>query len=172
MYEFELRAKILDKDLFLSNLSMIGCALDEAVLQEDLIYIHEGVSPILRIRRENSHNILTVKTLQENRNTAKEYEVVFDDYENMKEILKQFGFNEPIKLTKTRRTTSFKGFSITFDSIEELGYFVEVETLKKDEINAHFIYEEIKKILFVLGILEDSITEKKYYEMLMDKILQ
>jgi len=172
MYEFELRAKILDKDLFLSNLSMIGCALDEAVLQEDLIYIHESVSPILRIRKENSHNILTVKTLQENRNTAKEYEVVFDDYENMKEILKQFGFNEPIKLTKTRRTTSFKGFSITFDSIEELGYFVEVETLKKDEINASFIYDEIKKILFILGILEDSITEKKYYEMLMDKRLQ
>lgn len=172
MYEFELRAKILDKDLFLSNLSMIGCALDEAVLQEDLIYIHESISPILRIRKENSHNILTVKTLQENRNTAKEYEVVFDDYENMKEILKQFGFNEPIKLTKTRRTTSFKGFSITFDSIEELGYFVEVETLKKDEINAGLIYDEIKKILFILGILEDSITEKKYYEMLMDKRLQ
>lgn len=172
MYEFELRAKILDKDLFLSNLLMIGCTLDEAVLQEDLIYIHKSVSPVLRIRKENSHNILTVKTLQENRNTAKEYEVVFDDYENMKEILKQFGFNEPIKLTKTRRTTSFKGFSITFDSIEELGYFVEVETLKKDEINAGFIYDEIKKILFVLGILEDSITEKKYYEMLMDKRLQ
>ena len=33
MYEFELRAKILDKDLFLSNLLMIGCTLDEAVLQ-------------------------------------------------------------------------------------------------------------------------------------------
>ena len=76
MYEFELRAKILDKDLFLSNLLMIGCTLDEAVLQEDLIYIHKSVSPVLRIRKENSHNVLTVKTLQENRNTAKEYECI------------------------------------------------------------------------------------------------
>lgn len=169
MYEFELRARVLNKDLFFKNLSIIGCTLGEVIFQEDLIYVHKSVSPILRIRRENNRNILTVKTFQKDKNTAKEYEVEFDNYENMKDILRQFEFNKPIRLVKERRATNFGDFLITFDYIEELGYFVEVEVLKNDEIDDPFLYDEIKKILLVLGIQEDNITEKKYYELLMDK---
>ncbi len=168
MFELELRAKILDKEFFLKKLNEFGCVLSDEVCQEDLIYTHDKVSPIVRIRCENNCNILTVKTFQENRNTAKEYEVVFDNYENMKEILDQFNFNKPIKLTKIRRTTILGDFSLMFDFISELGYFVEIESLKNEKTNEQSIYQAMKSFLLVLGIPESSITGKKYFEMLMD----
>mgnify|MGYP001852562072 CR=1 FL=1 len=169
MYEFELRARIVNVDLFLEKLSLLGCQLGDAVTQKDLIYTHNHALPILRIRQENSFNVLTVKTLQKNRNTAIEYEVIFDNYNNMKEIIKQFHFNEPIKLNKVRRKTVYNEFSITFDLVEKLGYFAEIETLKNDNIDETIVYNAIKKLLFALGVEEDHITDKKYYELLIEK---
>ena len=54
----------------------------------------------------------------------------------MAKILQLLGYKEVIKVSKRRVKTHFKEYSICLDEVENLGSFIELESLASDEDDA------------------------------------
>lgn len=126
----------------------------------------------IRIKRFNGHfeALLTYKgpKIDEISKTRREIEVSIDNVDAYIELLYALGFREVLTIKKTREKYYVeKGVTITLDEIEDLGKFVEIEKLEKDERK---IKEEVKRLKMILESLGIKQFERKsYLELLIEK---
>lgn len=102
----------------------------------------------LRIRIQNNQYILSYKSIifgeKETDIHLIEHETVVENLEETKNILKSLNINEIITLNKKRISFFYLNtFEISFDEVEDLGYFIEIEiidsTLEVEEANKRLI---------------------------------
>jgi adenylate cyclase class 2 len=138
MYEVELKLRA-DHDELEGRLAEIGAEPAGTVTQTDTYYDHPvrefaETDEALRIRRETdeagSRERVTYKgpLVDDDSKTREELETAVGDGDTMAAILEAVGFDPAATVRKTRDRFTHGEYTVTLDSVEGLGEFVEVET--------------------------------------------
>jgi predicted adenylyl cyclase CyaB len=122
----------------------------------------------LRVRKENNNNVLNYKKKNES-GDIEEYEVLIDNYEKLKSIFNYLGLEDTVVVSKHRISYLYRDkYEISFDEVDNLGLYVEIEVKK-------YNYENEKEIELLIDLVKEldinmSDIETKRYPELMQKI--
>lgn len=122
----------------------------------------------LRVRKENNNNVLNYKKKNES-GDIEEYEVLIDNYEKLKSIFNYLGLEDTLVVSKHRISYLYRDkYEISFDEVDNLGLYVEIEVKK-------YNYENEKEIELLIDLIKEldinlSDIETKRYPELMQKI--
>lgn len=160
MKEIEIKAKLKNKEVIIERLQKLGCIFEEQITQNDTVYVknlgsvevYNANDVFLRIRVKNKSKIIfTLKKRLKNDLDALEHETVIDSKEEMEKALFLMGYQEAIKINKTRIITHFNGCEICIDEVEGLGSFIEMEKLV-EEADSEKIQDELFNFFISIGI--------------------
>ncbi|MGD0818152.1 MAG: class IV adenylate cyclase [Methanomassiliicoccales archaeon] len=117
----------------------------------------------LRLRKD-SHGRITYKgpKLDRSTKTREEIELDIDDLDKMALILVRLGFRRVAKVSKRRKEYVLNGVTVSLDSVEGLGDFVELEVLGED---AEEGTSRIERLRDELGLVGNE--RRSYLEMLL-----
>lgn len=175
MREIEVKAKLVDGTGVVNKLKSLGCVFGDVKKQKDVVYVEKmgdletflSNKHFLRIRECNNKFLFTFKMNAGNSLSKIEHETEVGSKEEIENIIKLLGFIPAVLTNKTRITTLYKQFEICIDSVQDLGDFIEVESIT-DEGDAGSIQEEMFSFLESLGVKrEDRVFEG--YDILMLK---
>lgn len=122
----------------------------------------------LRVRKENNNNVLNYKKKNES-GDIEEYEVLIDNYEKLKSIFNYLGLEDTLVVSKHRISYLYRDkYEISFDEVDNLGLYVEIEVKK-------YNYENEKEIELLIDLIKEldinmSDIETKRYPELMQKV--
>ena len=173
MYEIERKYHIKNKAALLQRISqVIGVKKLREIDQTDAIFLPQDKKtfeelskgdPVVRLRRENDTTQITLKKSMENSSNI-ELETNIEDYDTTEQILLNLSLNQ-VTLVKKRRTEySYKDYTLTIDSVEGLGDFLEIEYVSN--YNDPSIEKKIKAIANELGLEENEYEPLKYDALL------
>jgi adenylate cyclase class 2 len=176
--EIEVKAKLKDKTAVMGKLAALGCKFSDAKTQDDMVWVEKTGSledflsnkVFLRIRIQNGEKVIMTakksKARQGDESLVKrEHEIVVSSADEARNILSMLGLQEAVRVVKKRQTTTYEGYEICIDEIENLGSFIEIEKIA-EESEAADIQKQMFEFLGALGILpEDQV--KKGYDILM-----
>lgn len=143
-YEVELKFPLREEAAVIDRLKSLGGTVLPAVVQVDRYFSHPLrdfalTDEALRLRSVGEANTLTYKgpLLDDATKTRQELEADVapgsDGVQALWAILRALGFEDVRTVTKRRRTCRLvwegREFSVSLDQVEELGAFVEIETL-------------------------------------------
>lgn len=177
MYEVEVKVRA-DHDDVRDRLGELGAESLGAVTQVDTYYDaphREFVETdeALRVRRETPEGSeefseLTYKgpLVEEESKTRREIETVVEDAEATDAILDALGFDPAATVRKDRERFAVGDFTVTLDSVEGLGDFVEVET-EAGEGEVEAARERAYEILRDLGLDPDEQIRTSYLGLLL-----
>ncbi len=175
--EIEVKARITDREAVREKLAALGCAFSNPITQDDTVYtvkvgtLEEFLSNdiFLRIRIQNDGRvILTAKKPVKKgaENLVKiEHEIIVSVAEEGQAILEMMGYQQAVRVKKTRQTAHFNDYEICLDDIEGLGSFIELEQMW-ESAEADGIQEKMFAFLMSLGISPEQ-QVKKGYDILM-----
>ena len=177
MREIEIKLKASDLTAVTEKLKALGCIISEPKTQEDRNFVHrddvrwfESVTrgfayPRLRIS-PGKPLIFTVKKPVKNEMDCIEHEICIDNARELEKMMEVLEYRKGVTVKKTRRTTEYKGYTITLDEVEKLGNFVEVERLVEDG-DALAIQEEMFTFAKNVLDLDRGDHVMKGYDILM-----
>ena len=122
----------------------------------------------LRISMVNGRAVLTYKgeKLDAVSKTREEFETDVDGA-IMRNILLSLGFVESGVVKKTRALFEMEELTICLDSVDELGEFIEVETMAQSELDVDERRTHIFRFMERLGIEQEDSIRVSYLEMLI-----
>jgi len=177
MYEVELKCRA-DHEALREHLDSVGADYVDSRTQNDTYYSapHRDFAETdeaLRIRYEQPADgepitKLTYKgpLVEQESKTRKEHETVVDDDEAITGILSGLGFEPAARVEKNREFYALDGYTITLDSVTELGEFVEIEQeTTEDEIEA--VREGAVDLLSKLGVDPGDQIRTSYLGLLL-----
>lgn len=150
MDEIELKFLEIDKKEYISKLEKLG-AKKKFSSKVEAIYFDtkkkelKKQNKILRLRKINNKNELTIKTKIKNDQIKhmEEYETNVNDFKLMQKILENLGYEAYAKIIKERISYKYKNCNIEIDTITNCPTYLEIETT---DIN------KLKKIINELGL--------------------
>ena len=171
MLEKEIKAKITGKpEIIVKKLHELGFKLSGIKHQVDVYYSHPCFNfkerdEALRLRYENGEAFLTYKgpRLSGQIKIREEIEMKTSEPDKIHEILKHLGFRILAEVRKERKEFTSQGdkkLKVLLDYIEDLGYFLEIES--ENERQIYEIYSKLEKY----GL---RIVQKTYLEMILEK---
>jgi len=148
-------------------------------LQEDIYFSHpcrdmRQTDEALRIRVERRKKeevaSLTYKgpRVDEKSKTREEIEVGITDPRGLKMILERLGFRVIAHIRKRRTIYSTEGFKLSFDEVDGLGCFVEVEEKVKSLKGYQERRDKLLNFMKDLGI--SRLERRSYLELMLDKL--
>ena len=172
-YEIEYKYRITNKDDFTSRLNELNISLLEFVYQEDIIFMHKNKcfnnlnegEPIVRIRTDSNGISTNVKKYVQNCQVRQEVECKIVDKDLFIEYLKLLGFSKLVVVKKHRAYTKLDGLTITYDIVEQLGDFVEIEIVT-DNHDISLSKTIISNMGKKLGLDNKDIVNLPYDEMI------
>lgn len=170
--EIEIRAKINNINDVEQNIIKLGARLLKETTQVDEyfgeinLYQKVGYSFLMRVRNEGDKKFMTYKGAESKKDGVwEEYEFEIDDAKKTVEMFKAMGLEKVITVKKYRKEYVLDGLTICLDVIDDLGNFIEIESLDDRNINKN----SLKSLMRKLGIKEDQIIHKGYVTMLLIK---
>jgi adenylate cyclase class 2 len=100
--------------------------------------------------------------------TRLEYSVGVDDTDSLSSILKSLGFEPIAKVTKKRTFFDLREITISIDDVEEVGLFLELESIAHQKDEMEIAKRAIFKVLGELGIEPEQSVRDSYLEMYMN----
>lgn len=94
-----------------------------------------------------------------------EYETEVKDYKTMEQIVSMLGLEPLIIVHNKRKVYQYLDYEIVFEDVKDLGYFLEVEKLCKNETNIMKVKEEIRdfiRSLYLKNTRELNIGKNQY----------
>lgn len=150
-----------------SRLAELGFFREWSGYEEDIYYQHPcrdvaETDEAIRVRVSERGRRLTYKgpRMGGRLKTRVEYEAGVDGH--IEHILESLGFRPSIRVRKHRIIYRGHGASVTLDTVEGLGCFVEVEVLDGGE-------EEVIGIIKMLGLNSGELVTESYAMLLMKK---
>lgn len=128
----------------------------------------------LSIRTRGGKHILNYKHFypegKEKHDYCDEYETELSDPESMRKILSELGIVHLVTVKKTRHKFIYENsFEIALDSVEGLGFFVEIESIMKN-VDISAVREKILSLAKKLGLKAENIDYRGYpYELMKKK---
>lgn len=175
--ETEIRVKLTEKEYkdLIIQLEYNSVFIKE-IKQEDMYYepsyrkftLQDPINEWLRIGKRGNKVILNYKNWHENK-YCDEYEVELDDAKNMDKILQILGLNQIAVVNKKRKVFLYKEkYEFSLDSVENLGYFVEIEIKKYDQ-DALEEYENLLRLAKEFHLNLDNIDKRGYPYYFIEK---
>ena len=185
-FEVEVKVAIEDINEMRQRLIDSGAKVLNSEVQIDMYYDHPcrtfvKTDEAVRIRTRSpldeqglatsfAPNELTYKgpKLDETTKTRVEYSVGIDDTDQLNSILESLSFKPIAKVTKKRTFFEHRNITISIDDVEDVGIFLELESIahEKDEMDS--AKRVIFEILEELGIDAEQTIRDSYLEMYMD----
>ncbi|WP_251330147.1 class IV adenylate cyclase [Haloplanus pelagicus] len=177
MYEVELKVRA-SHEAVRERLKTLGAERVGAVRQVDTYYDapHRDFAETdeaLRIRREaadgTSETVVTYKgpLVESASKTRREVETGVADADHMDSILDALGFSPAAVVEKERERYALDGFTVTLDSVDDLGEFVEIER-EASEDDREATREAAVARLRDLGLDPDDQLRTSYLGLLVD----
>lgn len=131
------------------------------------------INECLRLRTKNDNNYITYKVDHFDENDkwlySDEYETKINDIFTIRNILEKLGLKKLLSIHNSKRIYHYKSYEIAFETVEELGYFLEVEYCTNAEVDIKKIKSEIQSFINSLGInVSEELTMGKP-EMIIKK---
>lgn len=158
------------------RIEKLGARLEERVYEEDVYYQHPckdfaETDEALRLRSTRNYTELTYKgpkTIIGGSKSRPEYSIPITDPGQARQILESLGFKPVAIVRKERVYYSYKGIaSISFDKVEGLGCFVEVEY--KGGGGLEEAVGVVNSIVAMLGLDKHKRVYKSYLELILEK---
>jgi len=176
MYEVELKVRA-DHDAVRDRLESADATLVGAVEQADTYYDAPDrdfaeTDEALRIRTERTgggvETRLTYKgpLVEQASKTREEAETGVDDPDALADILAGLGYEPAADVSKERIRYRLDGYTVTLDSVDGLGDFVEVERDVEDDIDA--AREGARDVMDRLGLDADEQIRTSYLGLLLE----
>jgi adenylate cyclase class 2 len=170
--EIEIRAKVNNLETIKQKVINLGGELIKKTKQIDEyfgemnLYEKIGYSFLMRVREENDKKYITYKGAKKREDGVwEEYEFKIDDKEKAISMFFDMGLEKVIKVMKYREEYKLNNLSICLDKIENLGNFVEIESLNDNDEGK----ERLNKMMEELAIDQNQIIHKGYVTMLLLK---
>ncbi|RJQ34850.1 class IV adenylate cyclase [Candidatus Parcubacteria bacterium] len=177
MKEIEVKVKINNRKEILDKLKELGCTFSEPKLQNDIIFVPAGFTlgqdlkkgiNFLRIRKSNNKIIFTLKQPQSNELDCIEKEIEINDAEIMADIIKLLGYQEAVRVNKTRIEIKYQDYTICIDQVDGLGDFIETERLIDETLDQDADKVQEASLVFLESIGVDiTHRQDKGYDTLM-----
>jgi adenylate cyclase class 2 len=176
MYEVELKVRA-DHGPVRTRLADVGTESRGTVQQVDTYYDaphreFAETDEALRIRRTTGDGETTIELtykgplLEAESKSREEHEVVVSDNDEAAAILDGLGFEPAATVEKERESFTHEGYTVTLDSVDGLGEFVEVETeVPNDDIED--AREGAIEVLAELGLDADDQIRTSYLGLLL-----
>lgn len=184
MYEVEVKVRA-DHDAVRDSLDSLGGTHVESVEQEDIYYDAPDrdfaqTDEALRIREEHSagdrrddedagttDTLLTYKgpLLDSDSKTRKEAETAVVEPEELRTILDGLGYEPAATVRKERERYTVDGVTVTLDTVEGLGEFVEGELETEADIDS--ARDRVLTVLTDLGLETDDQIRTSYLGLLL-----
>jgi len=176
MIEVEVKAKVLHPNEIIKRLKTQATFLKETI-QEDIYFNAPDrdfriTDEALRIRISSEGSELTYKgpkigNLMDK--TREEISVHINDLRKTRIILEKLGFHEVEKVSKKRILFQFNDLSISVDFVENLGEFIEIESLVNTQNEIEIKRKEILEFLNGLDVPLEDCERRSYLELLLNK---
>ncbi|WP_054842165.1 class IV adenylate cyclase [Vulcanisaeta distributa] len=177
MFEVEVKYRVSNHDVIKDKLKSLNARFLEHTEETD-IYFNSPIRDFaktdeaLRVRIYGDGTIvLTYKgpRIGDVGKTREELSVTVNDLDSLLEILKRLGFKEVAKVVKRRDIYNYENFTIYIDTVEDLGSFVEVETMVNDKELINRATEEVLQLGDKLGLRRDWIERRTYLELVLER---
>jgi len=106
--------------------------------------------------------------VDEETKTREEFETGVEDDETIDAILTSLGFEPTATVRKDRERFSLDGYTVTLDSVDGVGEYVEVETEVADESGLEAAREGAYDVLEQLGLDPDDQLRTSYLGLLLE----
>ena len=173
MIEVEVKVKA-DHEKVLSILKKIGAIKVKVEEQSDTYFAapHRDFAKtdeVLRIRALEGQNILTYKGPKLDRvsKTREELETPVEGI-SAKKVLIALGFSEAGIVSKRREVFEVGEIIVCLDAVENLGQFLEVEIITKNEKHIETSRQKLFEFLKQFGFEEKDSIRKSYLEMIQE----
>lgn len=159
----------------MKKLTELGCVFSASHTQNDIIFQKKDRvddSPVARIRIMDDGNVLfTVKKRGVNELASQEHEVTISSSGKLEKMLLLLDQEEVVRINKTRVSAKYRDYGICVDDVENLGSFIELETMMSDmeTKESEQVQEEMFDFLVSLGILPDDRVTAGYNTLLVAK---
>jgi adenylate cyclase, class 2 len=174
LFEVEVKAQIEEIASIESQLLQLGASFQQIIHQSDIYFQHPirnfaQTDEALRIRIADNGNYLTYKgpKIDSVSKTREELELEVQDPLKFIDLLKKIGLNPIMKVIKSRRSYLLNDISISIDTIEELGTFIELELDVPDKGQLPTARERLFTILKQLKISPNKFERRSYLELLI-----
>ena len=132
------------------------------------------IDECFRVRTKNDINTITYKVDNFDQKGkwlySDEYETKFEDMCMFNEIIKKLGLKELITIHNDKRTYKYNNYEIVFETVKDLGYFIEVEHCTSDDVDVVKIKNEIQLFIDSLGLNVSEELNMGKPEMMLKKI--
>ncbi len=179
MYEVEVKVPA-DLGAVRERLERLGATPEDAVVQVDTYYDaphreFAETDEALRIRSErpedgDAETRVTYKgpLVDDESKTREEVETAVGDGEKGDAILTNLGFEPAATVRKERERFSLAGYTVTLDSVADVGDYVEVETEVADESELEAAREGAYDVLERLGLDPEEQLRTSYLGLLLE----
>ena len=177
MNEIELKFKIDDYSKIYQKLLQMGCIFEKNIEQKDTVFFSKDNKnydikfQTIVIRTRIINNTIKQVTLKKRASdvcACKEIEFSVENSEKIDEFLCSLGFAKTIEFTKKRIQTTFEEFNICFDEIDELGNYIEIEIITKDN-DIQLYKNKILDFAKYIGIDTNDIESRYYPQIILSK---
>ncbi|MEF8881579.1 MAG: class IV adenylate cyclase [Halapricum sp.] len=177
MYEVEVKVRA-DHDRLRGRLGEIDAEHVETVDQVDTYYDaphrdFAATDEAFRVRAESKDSETETKItykgprVEAESKTREEFETHVGDGETMRAIAESLGFEPAVTVRKERERFEASGFTVTLDSVEGLGEFLEVETEVAAEADVETARERAFELLEDLDLEPDEQIRTSYLGLLL-----
>lgn len=181
-FEIEIKIPIDDPERIMKSLLARRFQKYQKVIEEDMYYnsaYHDVRKHDEALRIRKTRNLLTGKTgaqinfkgkkLDQISMSRREYETGIEDPDCMEKILEAIGFVRVAGVRKTRNYLRREEMTACLDQVENLGDFLELEVIVRNEKRRESCLAQMKEILQDLGLSMNNTVRSSYLSMLMDK---
>jgi predicted adenylyl cyclase CyaB len=162
----EIKIKLESRTEIMSKISSMGASYVDTLHQKDTYYHYKY--GLLKLREESGFfSLIKYNRMEDTKDRWSNYSILEIYGENINNYLSEI-FDEEIVVKKERRLYMYKNTRIHFDKVENLGEFIELETvvenISRDEARIEFIT--------VRDLLELNLSNeirKSYRDLIIEK---
>lgn len=163
--EFQIKFKVCESDFQRIFNCVVSSNNVRSVNQSDLYYFSYNKNTLnewYRIRDEDGKYTLSYKK-KNNDLKYDVYDVIIDNFSNLKVILNSLGLKNIGLINKKRLIYSYQNlFRFHFDIVENIGFFIEIELVNSNDTS----FSLLSNLLNNLNIDINMIESKKYIDYL------
>ncbi|MDR2971207.1 MAG: class IV adenylate cyclase [Bacteroidales bacterium] len=175
--EVELKFAVSDENDLLNIFRIKGIEMSPPVVQIDTVFLRNGKNfdhlkegePVIRIRQEDETFVTTLKKYVKGITDRVEIECQINDGVAFNKYLELLDIFPIVIVKKSRINGKYKNATICFDRVDNLGAFIEIETITDDS----YANQEIKRLESIateLGLDINSKVGIPYDVMLYNKL--
>ena len=165
--------KVLDKFEYIGNKETIDTYYYDPLRNNLKPNSKNQINECLRLRTKDNVNSITYKTDQFDEDGewlySDEYETTVDDIFMITKIFNKLGLRKLLTIHNSKRTYKYNNYEIVFETVKDLGYFIEVEYCTNEDINIKSKKKEIQKFIDSLGIKVSKELNIGKPEMMINK---